>query len=222
MPYKYVFPDPSSADKDGLIAAGGDLSVEALITAYSRGIFPWFSEDSPLLWWSPDPRLVLFPDRFKASHSLQQAVMRRKYAIRFDNDFEAVIRNCAGIDRKGQEGTWITSDMQHAYCDLHYEGYAHSVESYYDGKLVGGLYGVSLGKAFFGESMFYQMPDASKVALFSLVEQLKKWDFHFIDAQQTTAHLKSLGAEEITRTKFLALLKTALQYPTKRGKWAMD
>jgi len=219
VPYSYVFPDPERADKDGLLAAGGDLSPEALIAAYSAGIFPWYSEGSPILWWAPDPRLVLFPDKFKISYTLRQTLKRGKYSVLFDRDFAAVIADCATVKRNKQDGTWITTEMQQAYTILHQKGYAHSVEAYCEGKLVGGLYGVSLGKAFFGESMFHRMPDASKVTLYYLVEQLKKWNFHFIDAQQSTAHLKSLGAEEIPRKEFLIRLKKALEFPTRTGKW---
>ena len=222
MPYSYIFPDPERADKDGLLAAGGDLSAEALISAYSAGIFPWYSEDSLILWWSPDPRLVLFPEKLKVSYTLKQTIKRGKYTVKFDSDFDAVIRNCATVKRYEQEGTWITPEMQQAYSDLHHQGYAHSIETYHAGELVGGLYGVSLGKAFFGESMFHYMPDTSKVALYYLVEQLKQWDYHFIDAQQPTAHLKSMGAEEISRKEFLKKLKKALEFPTRRGKWEME
>lgn len=209
------------ADKDGFIAAGGDLSVESLISAYSSGIFPWYSEGSPILWWSPDPRLVLYPDKLKLSSSLKHTIRRRRFTVLFDNDFTAVINNCASIKRKSQEGTWITGDMQQAYIRLHHQGYAHSVETYFEGKLAGGLYGVSLGKAFFGESMFHRVSDASKIALYYLVEQIKQWDFHFIDAQQSTNHLRRLGAEEIPRKEFLLQLRRALEYPTRRGKWKM-
>jgi leucyl/phenylalanyl-tRNA--protein transferase len=219
VPFKYAFPDPRKADKEGLLAAGGDLSAEALIAAYSAGIFPWYDEHSPILWWSPDPRLVLFPERFKVSITLKQTLKRGKYTMRFDHDFPAVIRNCALVQRRNQNGTWITSDMQQAYINLHQKGYAHSVETYSGDVIAGGLYGVSLGRVFFGESMFHHQADASKVALYYLAERMKKWDFHFIDAQQSTAHLKSLGAEEIPRKEFLERLKKSLEYPTRIGKW---
>ncbi|MBN1416579.1 MAG: leucyl/phenylalanyl-tRNA--protein transferase [Bacteroidales bacterium] len=217
--YSYLFPDPENADKEGLLAAGGDLSAEALISAYSTGIFPWYNEGSPILWWSPDPRLVLFPENFKVSYTLKQTIKHGKYTVRFDSDFGAVIMNCATVKRNDQEGTWITPEMQLAYTDLYQRGYAHSIETYYGNRLVGGLYGISLGRAFFGESMFHHMSDASKIALYYLVEQLKKWNFHFIDAQQPTTHLKSLGAQEISRKEFLGKLKKALEFPTKVGKW---
>jgi leucyl/phenylalanyl-tRNA--protein transferase len=222
VPYHYVFPDPEKADKEGLLAVGGDLSVDSLLSAYSAGIFPWYDEGSPILWWSPDPRLVLFPANFNPSYTLKQTIRRGKFKVFFDCDFAAVIKNCATTKRNKQEGTWITTEMQQAYIALHQKGYAHSVEAYCEGILAGGLYGVSLGKAFFGESMFHHMPDASKVALYYLVEQLNQWDFHFIDAQQSTAHLKRLGAEEISRKEFLSRLKRALEYPTRRGKWERE
>ena len=149
VPYHYVFPDPEKADKEGLLAAGGDLSAESLISAYSAGIFPWYNEDSPILWWSPDPRLVLFPDKFNLSYTLKQTINRDRFTVCFDHDFAAVIRNCATVRRNNQKGTWITPDMQQAYIDLHQQGYAHSVESYFEGRLAGGLYGVSLGKGLF-------------------------------------------------------------------------
>jgi leucyl/phenylalanyl-tRNA---protein transferase len=213
------FPHPSIADKDGLLAIGGDLSSERLLNAYTNGIFPWFDEDSPILWWSPDPRMILFPKEFKKSKSLSQTIRRGKFEIRFDNDFGRVIRNCAEAGRRDEEGTWITSGMISAYLILHEMGYAHSVESYVNGTLAGGLYGLSLGKAFFGESMFHLERDASKVALSALVERCLEWDFHFIDAQQRTEHLRSLGARPVPRTTFLKMLAGALEYPTLSGKW---
>lgn len=222
MSFDYIFPDPELADKEGLVAVGGDLSERALITAYSKGIFPWYSEGSEILWWSPDPRMILFPYKFRISHSLSQKIKQHKFEVEVDKNFKSVIHHCAIARRKKQSGTWITPEMQQAYTKLHLKGYAHSVETYYHGKLVGGLYGVSLGMAFFGESMFYLMPDASKLALYYLTEQLKKWNFHFIDAQQSTSHLKSLGAEDVPRKKFLELLNNTLQYPTKKGKWKFD
>jgi leucyl/phenylalanyl-tRNA--protein transferase len=214
---EYTFPDP--AYSDGLLAAGGNLEVSTLIRAYSKGIFPWYNEGSPILWWSPDPRMVLFPARFKVSKSLQQTLHSGKFVIRFDSAFDRVIEYCARVKRRGQSDTWITKDMMDAYKRLHAAGYAHSAEAYYRDELAGGLYGVSLGRTFFGESMFYLVKDASKVALFHLVEKLRLWDFDMIDAQQSTHHLKSLGAEEITRKKFLDILKKSLTKETIRGKW---
>jgi leucyl/phenylalanyl-tRNA--protein transferase len=220
MPFEYQFPDPRTADPDGLLAAGGDLSLESLLTAYSQGIFPWYNEHSPILWWSPDPRLVLFPGEFKVAPSLKQRIRSKMFNVVTDRNFEQVIRNCATTKRPHQKGTWITEEMIKAYCNLHQEGFAHSFETYYGDDLVGGLYGVSLGKVFFGESMFYHMRDASKVALYSLVEWAVDHTFLFIDAQQSTTHMKSLGAREISRNEFLKLLKKALTFPTLRGMWS--
>jgi leucyl/phenylalanyl-tRNA--protein transferase len=214
-----LFPDPGKADPEGLLAIGGDLSVDTLIKAYSLGIFPWYSEEMPILWWCPDPRMVLFPQKFKVSKSLRQTIRQKKYTVKIDENFEKVIKNCALSKRKGQEGTWITNEMKQAYIRLFKEGYAHSFETYYNNELVGGLYGVSLGRTFFGESMFYKMTDASKVALYYLIERLKKWNFHFIDAQQSTKHMKMLGAEEISREEFLRILKVSLNESTIRGNW---
>jgi leucyl/phenylalanyl-tRNA--protein transferase len=214
-----VFPDPGLSKSKGLIAAGGNLEVSTLIQAYSKGIFPWFSKGSPILWWSPDPRMVLLPRKLRISKSLQQTIKSGKFEVRFDTEFERVIGNCARVPRRGQYDTWITRDMINAYIRLHSEGYAHSVETYHKGKLAGGLYGVSLGGIFFGESMFFFIRDASKVALHALVEKLILWDFDLIDAQQSTAHLKNLGAEDISRKEFLQLLKESLMKETKRGMW---
>jgi leucyl/phenylalanyl-tRNA---protein transferase len=221
MSFEYQFPDPRTADADGLLAAGGDLSIESLVTAYSRGIFPWYDKHSPILWWSPDPRLVLFPSRFIVSDSLKKRIRSGIYEVKTDCNFEAVISHCAKTHRKGQRGTWITDEMKKAYTDLHHEGLAHSFETYSEGELAGGLYGVSLGRAFFGESMFHLKTDASKIALAALVKWSLDHDFHFIDAQQATSHLKSLGAEEIQRLEFLDLLDKAIKFPTMKGKWML-
>ena len=214
-----IFPDPELSNEDGLLAVGGDLSVERLLLAYSNGIFPWYSKEPPILWWSPDPRMVLFPEKMKISKSLKSIINKNKFQVKFDVDFEKVIKCCADVRRKNEESTWITDDMINAYVNLHLEGFAHSVEAYYNGELVGGLYGVSLGKAFFGESMFHYMNDASKVALYLLVEKLKSLKFEFIDVQQDTKHLKSLGAELISRKVFLSILQKSLKHETIRGKW---
>lgn len=213
------FPDPALAEKDGLLAVGGDLSPERLLLAYEYGIFPWFGDDSPILWWSPDPRMVLFPGEFKRSKSLNQTIRTRYFETRFDTDFRKVITHCASTRRKHEDGTWIVPEIIAAYSRLHELGYAHSVETFRNGQLVGGLYGVSLGKAFFGESMFYLERDASKAALAALVERMNEWEFHFIDAQQNTGHLSSLGARPVPRQEFLRLLKEAVAYPAKTGKW---
>ena len=214
-----IFPDPSNSESDGLLAVGGDLSRERLILAYSNGIFPWYSENTPILWWSPDPRLILYPDDLKVSNSLKQTLKRGLFRVEFDTSFANVIQQCAAVNRKEQEETWITEEMQKAYTKLHDLGYAHSVEAYLDDELVGGLYGLSLGKAFFGESMFHLKTDASKVALYYLVEKLKLWNFDFIDAQVKTSHLVRMGAREIRREEYFLLLQSALDSKTMKGKW---
>jgi leucyl/phenylalanyl-tRNA--protein transferase len=221
MSFEYQFPDPRTADSDGLLAAGGDLSIESLVTAYSQGIFPWYDKRSPILWWSPDPRLVLYPSRFKVSDSMKQRIRSGKYEVKIDYDFEAVIGYCAETRRKGQRGTWITDEMKKAYIALHHEGLAHSFETWSEGEIAGGLYGVSLGRAFFGESMFHLKTDASKIALDALVRWSIDHEFHFIDAQQSTSHLKSMGAEDIHRNEFLELLGEAMKFPTLKGKWGL-
>jgi len=205
-----VFPSPELAGEDGLLAVGGDLSTERILLAYSLGIFPWFSEGSPVLWWSPDPRLVLFPDELKVSRSLRQTIKRGLFEVTMDTAFEEVIRNCSGVYREEQDGTWITEEMIRAYISLHQAGYAHSVETRHKGELVGGLYGVAMGKAFFGESMFAKKSNASKMALVKLVSRLSSLGFEFIDCQVPTEHLKSLGAREIPRSEFLRILRKAL------------
>lgn len=213
------FPDPSLAGEDGLLAAGGSLEIPLLLEAYSKGIFPWYSEGSPILWWSPDPRMVLFLQKFRVSKSLAQSLRNRFSDIRIDTRFTEVINRCARQPRRGQRGTWITPEMTDAYIRLHEEGYAHSFEVYRQGRLVGGLYGVSLGRAFYGESMFHLERDASKAALHHLVEFARSHDFVFIDAQQSTPHMKSLGAVEIPREKFLDLNREALEKESLRGDW---
>ena len=207
-PHYPSFPDPEEAEPDGIIAIGGDLSPERLINAYCCGIFPWFNEDDPILWWSLDPRMVLYPDEFRYSKSLRRIVRSNKYEVRIDSQFEHVMRHCAQVDRtaQGQHGTWITEDMVQAYVRLHQLGLAHSFETYYHNTLVGGLYGVSLGPFFFGESMFHTMSDASKVAFVRLVQFALEHHFRLIDAQQETPHLASLGARPIPRSDYLAEL----------------
>lgn len=203
------FPNPEEADKEGLLAIGGDLSVKRLMHAYCSGIFPWFEDDQPILWWSPDPRMVLFLDSFKVSKSFQKTIQKNKFTITFNTCFEEVIKNCSQIKRKGQQGTWITSQMQDAYLKLHENGHATSVEVWLDGTLVGGLYGIDLidKKVFCGESMFSNVSDASKVAFYFLVEQLKTKNYQLIDCQMYTPHLERLGATEIPREKFLQYLR---------------
>jgi leucyl/phenylalanyl-tRNA--protein transferase len=214
-----VFPPPEYADPSGLLAVGGDLSPERLLEAYRSGIFPWYSEEQPILWWSPDPRCVLDLNDFRISRSLQRTLRKRIFTTTIDCAFEEVIRACATVPREGQVGTWITSEMEAAYIRLHGLGFAHSVECWFEGELAGGIYGVSLGKVFFGESMFHHKTDASKVALATLIERLKAWNFEFIDAQMATDHVLSLGAKEIPRRIFLKRLRSALRHPTKRWRW---
>ena len=214
-----IFPDPSLAEDDGLLAVGGDLSAERLLLAYAQGIFPWYSDGDPILWWSPNPRMIVLPNEFKPSKSLRQTIRTKGFKVKFDTAFEQVIIACSKVNRNDQNGTWITEEMKTAYIHLHELGFAHSVETYFDGDLVGGLYGVSLGKAFFGESMFHYRRDASKVAFYFLVKRLVEWDFQIIDSQVETVHLKSLGGQLIPRKEFLRLLSSSLKHPTFRGKW---
>jgi len=213
------FPDPKLADDEGLIAQGGELSPEFLLSAYCQGIYPWFCEGEPILWWSPNPRMVLLPEKFKVRKSLRQVINKSTFELKIDTAFRKVIKNCSRIPRPGQDETWITKDIIEGYVKLHKLGYAHSFESYFNGELVGGLYGISIGNCFFGESMFYTKTDASKVAFYHLVQFALRNNFAFIDAQQATEHLQSLGAELIPRSDFLALLKTSLQKETLQGKW---
>ncbi len=220
LPDEIIFPSPELAEEDGLLAVGGDLSVERLLLAYSMGIFPWYSDGYPILWWSPDPRLVLMPGDLRVSRSLRQTIKKGTYRITFDKAFERVIRSCAESPRRGDDGTWITEEMIEAYCRLHEKGFAHSVESWAGGELAGGLYGVALGGVFFGESMFARKSDASKAAFVKLVEQLARWKFRVIDCQVTTRHLISLGAKEVSRSEFLRIMKTALKVRTPQGKWS--
>lgn len=196
---------------NGLLAAGGDLSPDRILEAYRHGIFPWFNEDDPILWWSPNPRMVLFPKEFIISHSLRKILRKGAYEVRFDTSFEQVMRNCAA-PRKGQAGTWILEDIITAYCELHRRGYAHSVETWIDGELVGGLYGIAIGRMFYGESMFSRRPNASKIAIAHLAKQLEHWNFGMIDCQMNTPHLASLGACEIPREEFIHRLQKLINY----------
>jgi len=216
-----VFPDPAFADPDGLLAVGGDLSTERLVSAYAHGIFPWFSPTTPILWWSPDPRPIIEPGRIHIARSLRKVLRQGCYNITLDKAFEEVIAACAKTSRPQGEGTWLVSEMIEAYMDLHEAGLAHSVEAWHGGRLVGGLYGVSLGRAFFGESMFFHEPNASKVAFVILNQLLMLWEFHFIDCQQSTPHMLKFGALEVDRQEFLKRLRLAIQYPTRQGKWEM-
>ena len=214
-----IFPDPMNAEPNGLLAIGGDLSVQRLVLAYKNGIFPWYSEGDPIMWFSPDPRLVLFPDDLYVSSKLKKVIRSNMFEVRFDTSFHNVITRCAETDRRGQDGTWITDDMVNAYVKLHEEGYAHSVETFHNGELVGGLYGVSLGGAFFGESMFFDVTNASKVALYHLVKRLRSWDFDFIDSQVPNDHMKGLGGRELDRGEFLRMLASSLKKKTILGSW---
>lgn len=217
-----VFPNPLLSEDDGLLAVGGDLLPERLLEAYRNGIFPWYAEGELLMWWSLNPRMVLFPDSFNCSKSLWRCVKSGKYEVRIDTAFREVMLQCATIKRTGQDGTWITDEMIDAYTTLHEMGYAHSFEAYYNGELVGGLYGVSLGAAFFGESMFAKMTDASKVCLVALVDFADVNNFLYIDAQQETSHLISLGAQSISKEDFLSILFLSNKRKTLRGKWNKD
>jgi leucyl/phenylalanyl-tRNA--protein transferase len=209
------------AQPNGLLAAGGDLTPQRLIEAYRCGIFPWFNAGEPILWWSPDPRMVLLPDELRISRSLNKTLNKGNYEIRVDSVFSRVMQACA-TPRKEQSGTWIHPEMISAYAALHEIGLAHSVETWVDGELVGGLYGVSQGKMFFGESMFSHIPDASKIAFVHLVRQLQRWDFGMIDCQMKTAHLASFGAREIPRTEFSQRLRELINYPERIEKWRFD
>src|SRR5262245_60492588 len=214
-----LFPDPERANPHGLLAVGGDLSVERLLLAYRLGIFPWYGPGEPILWWSPPKRCAMEPPRFHASRSLQRIVRQERFTVTFDEAFPQVIRACAETRIAQGEGTWIMPEMIDAYCALHEAGFAHSAEAWWEGQLAGGIYGVSLGRAFFGESMFTQVTDGSKVAFFSLARRLAEWEFSLIDCQITNPHLVRLGAYEITRKEFLRRLDGALQSRTRRGKW---
>jgi leucyl/phenylalanyl-tRNA--protein transferase len=218
LDHRLWFPPPEEAE-DGLLAVGGDLRPERLLLAYSRGIFPWYEEGIPILWHSPDPRLVLEARALHVPRSLRKTINRGIYEVRFDTAFAQVIAECGRMKRPGQRGTWITKDMRAAYMRLHEMGFAHSIESWQGDKLAGGLYGVSLGGAFFGESMFARAPDASKVAFVTLVERLVDWGIELIDCQVYTEHLARFGAEEWPRARFLAALAHALDRPTRRGPW---
>lgn len=208
--YNLIFPDPSQADDEGIVAYGGDLSVNRIMAGYSKGIFPWFNENDPILWWSPNPRFVLDIKELHISKNLKKTIRKNIFEVKFDMNFEKVIKECAKAKRPDQDGTWITTDMIEAYCDLYKAGFAHSFESYIDGKLVGGGYGVVIGDIFCGESMFTLKSDASKVAFVALVERLKKNGFSLIDSQVYTEYLASFGAKEIARDKYLLLVKKAL------------
>jgi len=216
-----IFPPPHLASEEGLLAVGGDLTPARLVLAYQNGIFPWYGEEDPILWWSPDPRFVLFPDRLKISRTMKGLRKKNLFSVTFDSRFREVVTACRETRRSQGEGTWITAEMMAAYIRLHEMGLAHSVEAWQEGGLVGGLYGVSLGKCFFGESMFTRVPNASKAAFIELVKTLEKHDFRLVDCQVYTDHLYSLGAEMIARGDFLPLLRESLDGDTLRGNWRM-
>ena len=218
---RLVFP-PVHLAEDGLLALGGDLRPERLILAYSQGIFPWYAENLPILWHSPDPRMMMTTRDLVVQKSLRKVIRRRPYELRMDTAFADVLAGCASAPRPGQDGTWLITEMVDAYCKLHDLGFAHSIEAWDGDTLVGGLYGVSLGAAFFGESMFARAPDASKVAFVACVRQLDAWGIGLIDCQVHTEHLERFGAYEVPRLRYLEMLAVALDEPTKRGKWAFE
>jgi len=215
-----VFPHPSLANEDGILAVGGDLTIERLLLAYQNGIFPWYNEGEPIIWWSPDPRFVLFPEKIRITKSTRQSIRNAGFSVTFDTQFEQVIRNCKHVKRgKQPHGTWITEDMLNAYNNIHRAGFAHSVEVWKENELVGGLYGISIGKCFFGESMFHKASNASKIALIHLTLNLHRHGFWLIDCQQETDHLKRLGAEAISRSEFLQLLEKNTREQSIIGSW---
>jgi leucyl/phenylalanyl-tRNA--protein transferase len=216
---RLIFPSPELAEPNGLLAVGGDLSPERLLLAYQHGIFPWYEEGLPILWHSPDPRMVLLVEHRHVPRSLRKAMKREPYELRYDTAFDAVVRACAKTPRAGQKGTWITSDMKRAYSELHRLGWAHSAEAWKDGKLVGGLYGVLLGGVFFGESMFAHADDASKIAFATLLDRFDEWGVTLVDCQVYTEHLARFGAEEWPRKRFLDALHKALRKETRKGSW---
>tara|TARA_B100000700_G_C14924565_1_gene798711 strand:+ start:143 stop:838 length:696 start_codon:yes stop_codon:yes gene_type:complete len=218
LPRTYFFPPLEAASPEGLLAVGGDLNPDRLLSAYHQGIFPWFSDGQPILWWSPDPRAILYPANLHISRSLRKNMRTQGFEVTADRVFDRVIQRCAE-SRNMREGTWITSGMQEAYCTLHRMGYAHSVETWQNGQLVGGLYGLAIGKAFFGESMFSQITDASKTALVALAASLIASRYHFIDCQVVSEHLNSLGAQAVPRSRFSSELKKAVEIPVNGTPW---
>ncbi|MBC8073132.1 MAG: leucyl/phenylalanyl-tRNA--protein transferase [Deltaproteobacteria bacterium] len=217
-----VFPDPRLADDGGLLAIGGDLRPERLLLAYRSGIFPWYSEGRPIQWWCPSPRYVLLPERLHVGRSLRKSIRRAPYRISCDEAFAQVIERCAESPRPGQGGTWITQDMRAAYLELHRRGVTHSVEAWHGDRLVGGLYGVAIGRAYFGESMFADAPEASKIAFVLLVEQLQRWGFALVDCQVHTEHLERFGAEMMELDEFLARVRDAVAAPDAPAPWRFE
>ncbi len=219
---RVVFPPPTAANEEGVLAIGGQPDAETLLTAYSQGIFPWPHEGYPLLWFCPDPRFVLVPGEAQLHRSLLKTMRRKTFEVRADTAFRQVMEGCATAYRPGQDGTWITPAMLAGYTELHRQGLAHSIEAWQDGRLVGGLYGISLGAVFFGESMYADVPDASKVAFATLLGNLKRWDFALVDCQSYTDHLARFGAVDWPRARFLRVLKKALAAPTRPGPWVLE
>jgi leucyl/phenylalanyl-tRNA--protein transferase len=217
-----VFPPPALSEPGGLLAVGGDLSPERLVLAYSKGIFPWYNPGDPILWWSPEPRVVFLPGGLHISRRLRRTLRQGTFAFTLDTAFDDVVRACATAGDRAREGTWITPEMELAYCELHERGVAHSVEVWVGGELAGGLYGVSLGACFFGESMFSYVSDASKAAMAALTARLEAWDFLFLDAQTPNPHLFRMGAVEVPRARFLELLRRGLERETRRGPWTFE
>lgn len=223
IPRAHIFPDPALADPSGLLGVGGDLVPERVLAAYRVGIFPWYSEGQPILWWSPDPRMVLEPSGLQVRRSLAKRIRQRRYRITLDTAFDDVVHHCATVSRPGQQGTWITSAMARAYSHLHALGHAHSAEAWdRDGELVGGLYGVAVGRLYCGESMFSFAPDASKVCFVHLIRQLEAWGFPLVDCQVHTDHLAQFGAHEVRRADFLRRLDALVAEPGRPGPWRFD
>lgn len=216
-----LFP-PAHLAEDGLLAVGGDLSPERLLAAYRGGIFPWYSEEDPILWWSPDPRMLLLPEQIHIAQRLRRTIRQKKFEVNADNAFRKVIEQCASMPRPGQGGTWILPEMIDAYTRLHTLGYAHSLECWHDGELVGGLYGVNIGGCFFAESMYSCQDNASKIALTALALQCQRWGFVFIDCQMHTPHLERMGAQTVPRKTFLKLVKKGLRQQSRRGIWKLS
>lgn len=219
---RLIFPPPDLAEDGGLLAVGGDLRPERLLVAYASGIFPWYEDGLPILWHSPDPRMVLELDALHVPRSVAKRIRRRPYELRLDTAFDEVIAACAAAPRPEKDRTWITAEMREAYGRLHRLGFAHSAEAWRDGELVGGLYGVALGAIFFGESMFARADDASKIAFVTLARQLRRWGFTLVDCQTPTAHLSRFGARPWPRERFLAALREAVAAPTRRGPWRLE
>jgi leucyl/phenylalanyl-tRNA--protein transferase len=217
-----VFPPPTEAEPSGLLAVEGDLSPQRLLAAYARGIFPWYTEGEPILWFSPDPRTVLLAGELRVSRGVRRNITSHDFEIRLDSAFAQVVQACAVVERAGQQGTWITSDMVDAYVALYELGYAHSAEAWLDGELVGGAYGVSIGHTFSGESMFHHVTGASQAALVALVRQLAAWGIELVDCQTYTRHFARLGARSWPRARFLAALERAVEAPTRRGRWRLQ